>query len=169
MPLVLFLAKEMGRLVRWIDTRIGLMESTVQGRDHKQTATLAGTKDGKITGLRCTSYANLGAYPSTIGPGVATTLMGRTITGVYAIENAFCEVYAVFTNIVPLGAQRGSGRAEATFLTERMVDLYAAEIGMDPAEVRRKNMVPADQFPYDNHMGFVYDSGNYVATLAKSA
>jgi carbon-monoxide dehydrogenase large subunit len=168
MPLVLFLAKEVGRPVRWIDTRIGLMESTVQGRDHKQTATLAGTKDGKITGLRCTSYANLGAYPSTIGPGVATTLMGRTITGVYAIENAFCEVYAVFTNIAPLGAQRGSGRAEATFLTERLVDLYAAEIGMDPAEVRRKNMVLADQFPYDNHMGFVYDSGNYVATLERA-
>jgi len=90
MPLVLFLAKELERPVRWVDTRIGLMESTVQGRDHKQTATIAGTKDGKITALRCTSYANLGAYPSTIGPGVATTLMGRTITGVYDIENPFC-------------------------------------------------------------------------------
>jgi carbon-monoxide dehydrogenase large subunit len=168
MPLVLFLAKELGRPVRWIDTRTGLMESTVQGRDHKQTATLAGTKDGKITALRCTSYANLGAYPSTIGPGVVTSLMGRSITGAYAIENAFCEVYAVFTNIVPLGAQRGSGRAEATFLTERMVDLYAAEIGMDPAEVRRKNMIAADQFPYDNHMGFVYDSGNYPVAFERA-
>jgi len=168
MPLVLFLAKELGRPVKWVDTRTGLMESTVQGRDQKQTATLAGTKDGKITALRCTSYANLGAYPSTIGPGVVTALMGRSITGVYAIENAFCEVYTVFTNIVPLGAQRGSGRAEATFLTERMVDLYAARIGMDPAEVRRKNMITADKFPYDNHMGFVYDSGNYHVTLERA-
>lgn len=168
MPLVLFLAKEVGRPVKWIDTRTGLMESTVQGRDQKQTAILAGTRDGKITALRCTSYANLGAYPSTIGPGVVTALMGRSITGVYAIENAFCEVYAVFTNVVPLGAQRGSGRAEATFVIERLVDLYAAEIGMDPAEVRRKNMVAADKFPYDNHMGFVYDSGNYPAALERA-
>lgn len=168
MPLVLFLAKELNLPVKWIDTRIGLMESTVQGRDQKQMAMLAGTKDGKITALRCTSYANLGAYPSTIGPGVATTLMGRSITGAYTIENAFCEIYAVFTNIVPLGAQRGSGRAEATFLIERLVDLYAAEIGMDPADVRRKNMIAAHQFPYDNHMGFVYDSGNYQAAFERA-
>ncbi|MBV9691938.1 MAG: molybdopterin-dependent oxidoreductase [Ktedonobacteraceae bacterium] len=168
MALVIFLAKELGRPVKWVDTRTGLMQSTVQGRDHKQHGTIAGTKDGKITALRCTSYANLGAYPSTIGPGVATALMGRSISGVYAIENAFCEVYAVFTNIVPLGAQRGSGRAEATFLVERLVDLYAAEIGMDPAEVRYKNMIAPQSFPYDNHLGWVYDSGNYQATLDRA-
>ncbi|GCF07961.1 xanthine dehydrogenase family protein molybdopterin-binding subunit [Dictyobacter arantiisoli] len=168
MALVLFLSKELERPVKWVDTRNGLMRSTVQGRDHKQHATIAGTKDGKITGLRCTSYANLGAYPSTIGPGVATALMGRSLSGPYTIENAFCEVFAVFTNIVPLGAQRGSGRAEATFLMERLVDLYAAEIGMDPAEVRRKNMVPPDQFPYDNHLGWTYDSGNYGAALERA-
>lgn len=168
MPLVLFLAKELGRPVKWIDTREGLMRSTVQGRDQKQQVTLAGTKDGKITALRCTSYVNLGAYPSTIGPGVATALMGRSITGVYAIEKAFCEIFAVFTNIVPLGAQRGSGRAEATFLLERIVDLYAAEIGMDRAEVRYKNMVKPDQFPYDNHLGWLYDSGNYQGTLERA-
>jgi carbon-monoxide dehydrogenase large subunit len=165
MALVLFLAKELERPVKWVDTRTGLMRSTVQGRDQKQYVTLAGTKDGKITALRVTSYANLGAYPSTIGPGVATALMGRSITGVYAIEHAFCEVFAVFTNVVPLGAQRGSGRAEATFLLERIVDLYATRIGMDPAEVRAKNMVLPDQFPYDNHLGWTYDSGNYQATL----
>ena len=168
MALVLFLSHELKRPVKWIDTRTGLMRSTVQGRDHKQHVTLAGTKDGKITAIRCTSYANLGAYPSTIGPGVATALMGRSISGVYAIEHAFCEVFAVFTNVVPLGAQRGSGRAESTFLTERIVDLYADKIHMDPAQVRYKNMVAPDKFPYDNHLGWTYDSGNYPATLDRA-
>jgi carbon-monoxide dehydrogenase large subunit len=168
MPLVLFLARELGRPVKWVDTREGMMRSTVQGRDHLQHATLAGTRDGKITALRCTSYANLGAYPSTIGPGVATAMMGRSITGAYAIPHAFCDVYAVFTNTVPLGAQRGSGRAEATFLVERLVDRFAGEIGMDPADVRRKNFVMPDQFPYDNGLGWNYDSGNYQAAFERA-
>jgi carbon-monoxide dehydrogenase large subunit len=165
MPLVLFLAKELGRPVKWVDSRAGLMRSTVQGRDHTQKVTLAGTRDGHITAVKCTSHANLGAYPSTIGPGVATALMGRSITGPYAIPHGFCEVYAVFTNIVPLGAQRGSGRAEATYLMERLVDRYAATIGMDPAEVRRQNMVAKEKFPYDNGLGWTYDSGDYSTAL----
>jgi carbon-monoxide dehydrogenase large subunit len=168
MPLVLFLAKELGRPVKWVDSRRGLMCSTVQGRDQKQYATLAGTRDGRITGLRCTSYANLGAYPSTIGPGVATALMGRSITGTYDIPHAFCEVYVAFTNVVPLGAQRGSGRAEATFLIERLVDLYARKIGMDPAEVRRRNLIRPEQLPFDNGLGWRYDSGDYPAVLQRA-
>ena len=168
MPLVLVLSKELGRPVKWVDTRTGLMNSTVQGRDHRQHGTIAGTRDGRITALRCTSYANLGGYPSTIGPGVATALMGRSISGMYQIPHAFCEVYAAFTNTVPLGAQRGSGRAEATFLIERLVDRFAAEIGMDPAEVRRINLVPADAFPYDNGLGWTYDSGNYEPALDRA-
>jgi aerobic carbon-monoxide dehydrogenase large subunit len=166
MPLVLFLAKELGRPVKWVDTRNGLMRSTVQGRDHTQKVVLAGTKDGHITAVRCTSYSNLGAYPSTIGPGVATALMGRSISGPYEIPHAFAEVYAVFTNVVPLGAQRGSGRAEATYLMERLVDRYAAEIGMDPAAVRLRNMVPKEKFPYDNGLGWTYDSGDYSTALS---
>jgi carbon-monoxide dehydrogenase large subunit len=168
MALVLFLAKELGRPVKWVDTRNGLMRSTVQGRDQIMHAILAGTRDGKITALRCTAYGNLGAYPSTIGPGVATAMVGRSITGVYAIPHAFCEIYAAFTNKVPLGAQRGSGRAEATFLTERMIDLFAREIGMDPADVRRKNMVTPEQMPYDNGLGWTYDSGNYKIALDRA-
>lgn len=165
MPLVLFLAREFGRPVKWVDTRNGLMLSTVQGRDHQQKVVLAGTRDGQITAVKCTSHANLGAYPSTIGPGVATALMGRSITGPYAIPHGFCEVYAVFTNVVPLGAQRGSGRAEATYLMERLIDRYAVEIGMDPAEVRLRNMVPKEKFPYDNGLGWTYDSGDYTTAL----
>ncbi len=168
MPLVLFLARELNRPIKWVDSREGYMRSTVQGRDHKQHAQMAGTRDGKITALRCTSYANLGAYPSTIGPGVATAMMGRSITGSYAIPDAFCEVYAAFTNVVPLGAQRGSGRAEATFMVERLIDLYAAEIGIDPAEVRLKNMVQPEQMPYDNGLGWLYDSGDYPRLLKRA-
>lgn len=168
MPLVLFLAKELGRPIKWIDSRSGLMRSTVQGRDQKMSATIAGTRDGKITALRCTSYTNLGAYPSTIGPGVATVMVGRCITGTYDIEHAFCEIYAVFTNTVSLGAQRGSGRTEATILHERMIDLFAREIGMDPAEVRRKNLVKPEQMPFDNRMGWVYDSGDYPTAFKKA-
>ncbi|HEX4721104.1 MAG TPA: molybdopterin cofactor-binding domain-containing protein [Pseudonocardiaceae bacterium] len=165
MPLVLFLAKRLGAPVKWVDTRNGLMRSTVQGRDHTQKVVLAGTRDGKITAVRCTSWSNLGGYPSTIGPGVATALMGRSISGPYEIPHAFAEVYAVFTNVVPLGAQRGSGRAEATYLMERLVDRYAAEIGKDPAAIRLQNMVPADRFPYDNGLGWEYDSGDYPTAL----
>lgn len=168
MPLVLFLARELGRPVKWVDTREGLMRSTVQGRDHLQHGVLAGKRDGTITALKCTSYANLGAYPSTIGPGVATAMMGRSLTSVYKVKPAFCEVYAAFTNKVPLGAQRGSGRAEATHLVERLIDRFAAQIGMDPAEVRRKNLVQPDQFPYDNGLGWLYDSGNYPAVLDRA-
>jgi aerobic carbon-monoxide dehydrogenase large subunit len=165
MPLVLFLSKELGAPVKWVDTRNGLMRSTVQGRDHTQKVVLAGTRDGRITAVKCTSWSNLGAYPSTIGPGVATALMGRSISGPYEIPHAFAEVYAVFTNVVPLGAQRGSGRAEATYLMERLVDRYAAEIGKDPAAIRLQNMVPKEKFPYDNGLGWLYDSGDYPKAL----
>lgn len=123
--LVLFLAKELGRPVKWVDTRKGLARSTVQARDQVQDVTIAGTKDGKITAFACTNYANLGAYPATNGPGAPTVLTGRSITGAYAIENPFYEVYTVFTNVVPNGPIRGAGRTEAIFMIERMVDLYA--------------------------------------------
>ena len=169
MPLVLWLSKELGRPVKWVDDRNGMMRSTVQGRDQMMEATLAGTRDGRITALHCSTHANLGAYPSTIGPGVATAMVGRSITGAYDIKHAFCEVYACFTNTVSLGAQRGSGRAEATFLIERMVDQFAHEIGMDPLDVRRKNLIQPDQFPFDNGLGWKYDSGNYPEALEMAA
>ncbi|NCR12291.1 MAG: xanthine dehydrogenase family protein molybdopterin-binding subunit [Microcystis aeruginosa SX13-11] len=166
--IVLFLAKELGRPVKWIDTRKGLARSTVHGRNQIQYATIAGNKDGKITALQATIYANLGAYPATNGPGNPIALAGRSITGAYAIEHCFSEIYCAFTNTVPVGSFRGSGRAEATLLIERLVYLFAREIGMDPAEVKRKNLVGSDQFPYDNGLGWIYDSGNYQAALDRA-
>jgi carbon-monoxide dehydrogenase large subunit len=167
-PLVLFLAKELGRPVKWVDTRSGVARSTAHARDQVQYVTLAGTKDGKITALACTAYSNIGAYPVINAPGQPRTLIGRSITGSYQIEHAFYDVSLVATNTSPVGALRGSGRAEATFLIERMIDLYADAIGSDPAEIRRKNMVPPDRFPYDNGLGWTYDSGNYQAALDKA-
>ena len=167
-PLVLFLAKALGRPVKWIDTRWGLPRTTVQARGQIQDVTIAGTKDGKITALKCTAYHNLGAYSTVNGQGVPIVLIGRSITGAYAISHPCYSVYTVFTNTVPLGPMRGAGRADAIFLIERMIELFAREIGMDPAEVRRKNMVAPDQFPYDNGLGWTYDSGNYQCALDKA-
>ena len=166
--IMLFLAKQLERPVKWIDTRQGLARTTVHCHDHIHYVTIAGSKDGEIAALKCTNYANLGAYPATNGPGAPTSLTGRSMTGSYAIPNPFYEVYCAFTNTVQTGPLRGAGRAEAHFTMERMVDMFAAEIGMDPAEVRRKNMVPPDRFPYDNGLGWTYDTGNYEVALDKA-
>jgi carbon-monoxide dehydrogenase large subunit len=168
MPLILFLAKLVGRPIKWVETRTGQSQSTVHGRDNIDYATLAGTKDGKITGLYSTSYANLGAYASTIGPGVSTAMFGRSISGTYDIPNVYSEVYVAFTNTSPIGAYRGSGRTEATFVIERLIDQFARKIGMDPAEVRRRNYIQPNQFPFDNRLGWTYDSGNYQPTLDRA-
>lgn len=167
-PLVLFLAKECGHPVKWIDTRWGLPRTTVHGRGQIQDVTLAGTRDGKITALDCTAYSTLGAYSTVNGQGVPIVLIGRTITGAYAIPHPCYSVSLAFTNTVPIAPMRGAGRADAIFMIERMIDLFARQIGMDPTEVRRKNMVAPDQFPYENGLGWTYDSGNYQAALDKA-
>ena len=167
-PLMLVLAKEVGRPVKWVDTRENLPRTTVHARGQIQYATLAGTRDGKITALSVTNYVNLGAYPATNGPGAPLVLTGRSITGAYAIPNPFYEAYLAFGNTVMLGPARGAGRMEANLMLERMVDMFAREIGMDPAEVRRRNMVPPDRFPYENGLGWTYDTGNYVPALDRA-
>jgi aerobic carbon-monoxide dehydrogenase large subunit len=167
-PLLLCIAKALGRPVKWVDTRAGYSTDTAQSRDQTQYATLAGTKDGKIQALMCTAFSNIGAYPVINAPGQPLPLIGRSITGAYMIDHPFYEVNIVYTNKTPGAPMRGSGRAEAIFLIERMVDIFARKIGMDPAEVRRKNMVPPDKFPFDNKLGWIYDSGNYEAALNKA-
>lgn len=164
-PLMLVLAKELGRPVKWVDNREDLSLTTVHARGQDQYATIAGNRDGKITALSVTNYVNLGAYPATNGPSTPSILTGRSVTGAYAIPHPFYEAYMAYANTVMLGPARGAGRMEAMFLIERLVDMFAREIGMDPAEVRRKNMVPSDQFPYENRLGWTYDSGNYETAL----
>ena len=119
--------------------------------------------------MRIKTYAGLGAYLSTIAPGVATTLYGRIVTGVYKIPNVSIDVIATYTNTAMVDAYRGAGRPEASYLIERMMDRWAAELGMDPAEVRRKNFIQPHEFPYDNGLGLLpYDSGNYAPALDKA-
>jgi len=164
-PLMLVLSKEVGRPVKWVDTRTGLARSTVHARGQEPYVTLAGNRDGTITALMVTNYVNLGAYPATNGPATPSILTGRSVTGSYAIPHPFYEVNLAFANSVMLGPARGAGRMEASMMIERAVELFAREIDMDPAMVRRKNLVPADKFPYQNGLGWRYDSGNYVQAL----
>jgi carbon-monoxide dehydrogenase large subunit len=167
-PLLLWIAKELGRPVKWVETRSESARSTPHGRDHVTYATLAGTRDGRITALACRAFNNLGAYPVINAPGAPRTLIARSVTGAYDIPNLSYEANLVLTNTVQVGPVRGAGRAEAIFLIERMIDLYARQIGMDPAEVRRRNMVKPDQQPFDNRLGWIYDSGDYPAALERA-
>ncbi|GAB4029198.1 molybdopterin-dependent oxidoreductase [Spirosoma gilvum] len=164
-PLVLWMAKQVGRPVKWVDTREGFSRNTAQSRDQVQYGTIAGTRDGKITALRCRAFSNVGAYPVINAPGQPLPLIGRSIPGAYVIPHASYEVDVVYTNKVPTAPMRGSGRAEAIFFIERMIEMFARELKMDPAEVRRINMVQPDQFPFDNGLGWTYDSGNYENLL----
>jgi carbon-monoxide dehydrogenase large subunit len=119
--------------------------------------------------MRVRTYANLGAYLSTIAPGIPTTLYGRIMTGVYKIPAAHCHVTGVYSNTAMVDAYRGAGRPEASYMIERMVDRFAAEVGMDPAEVRRKNFIQPSDFPYENGLGLLpYDSGNYEPALDRA-
>src|SRR5579871_4595456 len=136
-PLALFLAKEVGRPVKWVDTRHGLSRSTVHARGQDAYVTLAGSRDGKLAGLMITNYVDLGAYSATNGPGTPSILTGRSTTGSYVIPHPFYEAYLAYANTVSLGPARGAGRMEAELMIERAIEMYAREIGMDPAEVRR--------------------------------
>ena len=175
MAICAVLAKRVGRPVKFVETRSENYVATTHGRDHIQDVELAATRDGTITGLRVRSLANLGAYASTGAPGVVATLFGRMVSGCYKIPHIFNEAYGVYTNTSMVDAYRGAGRPEATYLIERMVDLLAAELQMDPAEVRRKNFIPPEAFPYEPPaLGLVpYDTGEYAraldAALAKAS
>jgi carbon-monoxide dehydrogenase large subunit len=169
MAAVLYAAKHTGKPVKWVQPRRDDYVATTHGRDHITDLEIAGTRDGKITALRVHTYANLGAYLSTIAPGIPTTLYGRMLAGVYKIPNIFCQVHGVYSNTAMVDAYRGAGRPEATYAIERAVDMFADEIGMDPAEVRRKNFIQPEDFPYDTGIGMLpYDSGNYEPALDRA-
>ncbi len=176
MAMVAWCSKRIGRPVKWVETRRENYQSTTHGRDHITELEIAGDREGKVSALRVKTTANLGAYLSTIAPGIPTTLYGRLLSGVYAIPNIACAVDGVYTNTAMVDAYRGAGRPEANFVIERAMDLFADEIGMDPAEVRRRNFIPPDAFPYEPAGGLLrnvagtlaYDSGNYAPTLERA-
>lgn len=163
-----FLARELGRPVKWAEDRRENYLATTHGRDHITDLEIAAKPDGTILALRGTTYANLGAYTSLAAPGVPTILHGLILPGCYTIAAMDYTVHGVFTNTTPVDTYRGAGRPEATYLIERAVDLVAQKTGLDPAEVRRRNFVPKDKFPYTNAAGLSYDSGDYQGTLDRA-
>ena len=162
------LAKRLGRPVKWIEGRQENYLATTHGRDHVAEVEIVGDSEGNITGLRTDVYANMGAYLSTFAPAIPTYLFGLMLSGPYTIDNVQCKVTGVYTTTTPVDAYRGAGRPEATYLVERMVDRYAAEIEMDPVEVRRKNLIPPFEDGHEVATTVVYDSGNYEVALDRA-
>jgi carbon-monoxide dehydrogenase large subunit len=163
--LVCILSRRLGRPVKWIEDRREHFQATVHAREQLQDLEMAVAEDGKILGIRGTVYCDLGAHPHSVGVGPAW-VTGVSLTGQYAITNLYCEVVAVATNKVPSSTFRGFGGPEATFATERLLDKAARALGMDPAEIRRRNHIQPDAFPWFSAGGGVFDSGNYPGALA---
>ncbi len=161
-------AMKVGRPVKWTSTRTEASLTDAHGRDHVTVAELAVDGDGRVTGLRARTHAAMGAYLSTFAPAVPTYLHGTLLSGQYDIPAIWVGVVGTFTNTAPVDAVRGAGRPEATFVVERLMDLGAAAAGLDPAEFRRRNFVPADAFPYQTQVALAYDSGNYEPALDKA-
>jgi aerobic carbon-monoxide dehydrogenase large subunit len=166
--LVAHLAKTLGRPVKWTEDRREGYLATIHGRDLVEDVELAAKRDGTVLGVRIRTVANVGAYLQAFAPGIPTILHAFIIPGAYRIPAFDCEVRGAYTNTTPVDAYRGAGRPEATFAIERAMDRLADEIGMDPAEVRRKNFIPPDAFPFTTISGITYDSGDYAPTLDRA-
>ncbi len=164
------LAEKVGRPVKWVETRRENYAATTHGRDHVTYLEIGAKRDGTITALRAKTYANLGGVLSTIAPGIPTTLYGRMLSGAYRIPNIHCRVLGVYTNTGMVDAYRGAGRPEATYVVERAVDLLARELELDPVEIRRRNFIPPEDFPYDPGIlrGLKYDTGDYEKALDRA-
>ena len=165
--LVTQLARKHGRPVKWTETRSEDMLATHHGRDQIQDVEIAATSDGTFLGLKIDLLANMGAYLQIITPGVP--LLGMFMyPGIYKMEKYSFTCTGVFTNTTPTDAYRGAGRPEATYAIERIVDELAAELGMDPLELRKKNWIQHPEFPYTTVAGLTYDTGNYEAATARA-
>jgi len=162
---VTFAAKKIGRPVKWTAERTESFMSDAQGRDHITHAEMAFDENGKAIALRCDTLANMGAYLSTFAPCIPTWLHGTLLAGQYTTPAIYTNVKAVFTNTVPVDAYRGAGRPEATYILERLMSKAARELGIDQAEIRRRNFVQPEQFPYQTPVAVEYDTGDYEASL----
>ncbi|MBX3602916.1 MAG: xanthine dehydrogenase family protein molybdopterin-binding subunit [Rubrivivax sp.] len=159
-------SKQVKRPIKWTAERSEAFLSDAHGRDHLTTAELALDKDGRFTGFRVNTTANLGAYLSTFSSAVPTILYATLLAGQYTTPKIVCTVNAVFTNTAPVDAYRGAGRPEATYTVERIVETAARELGIDPAELRRRNFIRS--FPYATPVGLTYDTGDYDATMNRA-
>jgi carbon-monoxide dehydrogenase large subunit len=157
-------AIRLGRAVKWTETRTESCLAVYQGRGSEVDAELALAADGRMLGLRARVLADLGAYLFTSTP-VSSQTLASLLVGCYAIPDAEVEVTGVCTTKVPTGPYRGAGRPEAALTIERLVDRAAAELGLDPVEIRRRNLIEPEAFPYRSPLGPTYDSGDYAGAL----
>jgi aerobic carbon-monoxide dehydrogenase large subunit len=164
--IVAWIARQLGRPARWAETRFENLVAMTHGRAQRHTITIGGSRDGDVRAYRLQIVQDGGAYPR-IG-AILPFLTILMASGPYSIPNAEAVGTSIATTTTPVGAYRGAGRPEATAALERAIDLFAAEIGMDPAEVRRRNLLPAFTEPHQTSFGAMYDSGDYVAALDKA-
>ena len=161
------LARRLRRPVRWTEERTENAQATIQGRGQIQHIELAADADGKVTAVRVRLLADMGAYLQLVTPGIP--LLGAFLYhGVYDVPAYSFRCTSVFTTKTPTDAYRGAGRPEATYAIERAMDALAQELGVDPAEIRRRNFIAADRFPYSSAPGLVFDSGNYERALDRA-
>ncbi len=165
---VIWAAGKVRRPVKWRAERAESFLADAHGRDHATHAELALAADGEFLGLRVRTIANMGAYLSTFASSVPTYLYGTLLAGQYKTPAIHVEVRSVFTNTAPVDAYRGAGRPEATYVVERMVETAARELGMDPADIRRRNFIQPADFPYETPVALTYDIGDYEASLDKA-
>ena len=163
--LVLAASRKIGRPVKWTADRTEAFLTDAHGRDHVTKIELACEKDGTFIAFRTETMANVGAYLSNFSTATPTFLHGTLMAGNYTVPNVYVNVKAVFTNTAPVDAYRGAGRPEATYSIERVIDMAARELGIDPIAIRRKNFIKPDQYPYASACGLEYDSGNYDALM----
>jgi len=161
-------SKKVARPVKWTCDRSEAFLTDAHGRDHLTRVELALDENGIFLGLRVKTTANLGAYLSLFASAVPTYLYGTLLAGQYKTPAIYVEVQGVYTNTTPVDAYRGAGRPEATYVVERIVETAARELKIDPAELRRRNFIQPEDFPYETPVALVYDIGNYGASLDKA-
>ena len=162
---VCWASRRLGVPVKWTAERSESFLADAQGRDHVTRVELALDAEAQFTGMRVDTVANLGGWLSAFGPAIPTVFYAPLLAGVYRTPNIYVTVKGVFTNTTPVDAYRGAGRPEACYAVERAVDEAAVQLGMDPAELRRRNFIPPDEFPYQSPVGQLYDSGDFEGCL----
>jgi len=163
--IVIWYSKRLRRPVKWTADRSESFMSDAHGRDHVTHAEMAMNEKGEFLALRVDTRANMGAYLSTFAPAIPTILYATLLAGVYKTPAVHCNVKALFSHTVPVDAYRGAGRPEASYLLERLVDRAAKVAGLDPVEIRRRNFIGTDDFPYQTPVALEYDNGDYEAVL----
>ena len=165
--IVAWAARRLRRPVKWVATRSECFVSDYQGRDHQTRAELALDAEGHFLALRVDTVANIGAYVSTFGAGIPSAIYSALLAGVYRTPAIAVQSTGVFTNTVPTDAYRGAGRPEACYVLERLADEAARVLGMDRAEIRRRNLVPVEAMPYKTPIGPTYDCGNFPKVFSR--